>query len=77
MSEEQQSVIFSIYQDLLNSLDAPAQVLIRIRHFNRPSENFEPEQRSRWQEAKTAIRAECVDQKYDAKKQGFELGAST
>ena len=42
MSEEQQSVIFNIYQDLLNSLDAPAQVLIRIRHFN-SSENFEPD----------------------------------
>lgn len=41
MSEQQQSVIFSIYQDLLNSLDAPSQVLIRIRHFS-PSENPEP-----------------------------------
>ena len=38
MSEEQQSVIFDIYQDLLNSLDAPAQVLIRIRRHH-PSES--------------------------------------
>ena len=45
MSEQQQSVVFSIYQDLLNSLDAPAQVLIRIRR-HRPSENPTPSSNS-------------------------------
>ena len=41
MSEEQQSVVFHVYQDLLNSLDMPLQVLIRIRR-HRPSENSAP-----------------------------------
>ena len=41
MSEEQQAVVFSVYQDLLNSLDSPCQVLIRIRRY-RPADKPPP-----------------------------------